>query len=160
MTTDDEIKPPFKEKIYQETLDEIAQAFTGYNPEGDNATIFNWSGFIQEGNLYACGAQDRIEQAVKLAIDKTDSEARAAERAKFQPTEVGKELLARRKHIEEVERQRCIENFKKVLSNLKEQQEKEHSRLGTPQQRIRNEGWLGCCSYLLDQLAKLSEKVE
>ena len=77
-----EIKPSLKEKLYQETLDEIAQAFTGYNPEGDNATIFNWSGFIQEGNLYVCGAQDRIENAVKLAIDKTDTAARAAEREK------------------------------------------------------------------------------
>ena len=72
-----EIKPSLKEKLYQDTLDEIAQAFTGYNPEGDNATIFNWSGFIQEGNLYACGAQDRIEKAVKLAIDKTEPAARA-----------------------------------------------------------------------------------
>ena len=75
-----EINPSLKEKIYQETLDEIAQAFSSYNPEGDNATIFNWSGFIQEGNLYACGEQGRIEKAVKLAIDKTDAAARADER--------------------------------------------------------------------------------
>ena len=64
------------------------------------------------------------------------------------------------KEGQNAERQRCIENFKKVLSNLKEQQEEEYSRLGTPQQRIRNEGWLGCCSYLLNQLPKLFKKVD
>ena len=54
---------------------------------------------------------NRGELFTKEVIEREKELARANERAKFHPTEIGKELLARRKHIEEVERQRCIQTL-------------------------------------------------
>ena len=147
-----EINPSLKEKIYQETLDEIAQAFSSYNPEGDNATIFNWSGFIQEGNLYACGEQGRIEKAVKLAIDTADTKARADERQKCIEELNGidgkteDEMVMFMGHI--LERIRKREEGRAKLSG--------GSKELPPREMI----WEGISYYKEQAIAKLSEEVD
>ena len=115
MPTNNEINPSLKEKIYQETLDEIAQAFSSYNPEGDNATIFNWHEFIQEGNLYACGDQGRIEKAVKQAIDKAKAEQAHKDRENWD-----KDIQIIIKDTQHAERQRCIKELRDMKKTTKE----------------------------------------
>ena len=78
----EEIKPSLKEKFYQETLDEIAQKIQSGETDGKPRYWLNWEEMItvqhnmNVGNLRRFSNLD-LENAVKLAIDKTYNEARS-----------------------------------------------------------------------------------
>ena len=79
-TNDDEIKPSFKEKLYQETLDEFARK--QWNPESAKNDFKNWKELTEvypKKNRGWLIYQEDIEKAVKLAIDKTDNKLRSQE---------------------------------------------------------------------------------
>ena len=163
-----EINPSLKEKIYQETLDEIAQAFSSYNPEGDNATIFNWHEFIQEGNLYACGDQGRIEKAVKQAIDKAKAEQAHKDRENWD-----KDIQIIIKDTQHAERQRCIEKLydidgeteaeslwfmEHVLERIRKREDARAKFGGSKELPPRDMIWEGINYYKEQAIAKLSKK--
>ena len=78
MATNNEIKPSLKEKIYQETLDEFARK--QWNPESLKNDFKNWKELVEvypKKNRGWLIYQADVEKAVKLAIDKTESEARS-----------------------------------------------------------------------------------
>ena len=84
MPTDDEIKSSLKEKLYHETLDEIAQKIRSGEVNNKPRYWLNWDEMITvQHNMggMRIGEPKRftsldIENAVKLAINKTLDEAR------------------------------------------------------------------------------------
>ena len=88
MPTNKETKLSLKEKLYQETLDELVTKVWKYK------YMPSWSKFIEyvgEGG----SRQKDIEEAVKLAVEKTYDALQSG-----QLTEVGQTLFDRRKDIE------------------------------------------------------------
>lgn len=93
MPANNETKLSLKEKIYQETLDELVMKVWKYKYDKDTP-IPSWSKFIEyvgEGG----SRQKDIEEAVKLAVEKTYDALQSG-----QLTEVGQTLFDRRKDIE------------------------------------------------------------
>ena len=79
-TINDEIKPSIKEKIYQETLNQLAKTMPSY--KDDDVLATTWEDANTE--MYAIEAED-IENAINFAIDKTEAAARP--RCQTQKTE-------------------------------------------------------------------------
>ena len=79
----EEIKPFLKEKLYQETLDEFAQKIQSGEVDGKPRYWLNWEEMIIVQHNMHVGTLRRfsnldLENAVKLAIDKTEAEACSA----------------------------------------------------------------------------------
>ena len=92
METNTETKLSLKEKLYQETLDELVTKVWKYKYDKDTP-IPSWSKFIEyvgEG-----GSNKDIEKAVKLAVEKTYDALQSGGL-----TEAGQSLYDRRKDIE------------------------------------------------------------
>ena len=83
-----------------------------------------------KGEVYPCKI-DTFNDTYTITAPLSEEAIRADERAIYE-SQSREQIHQAERRAAKAERQRCIENFKIVLSNRKEQQEKEHSRLGTP----------------------------
>lgn len=169
MTTNDEIK----EKIYEDTLNELAKTLLSY--KDDNIPAIT-----------------DIETAVKLAIDKTDTTVRADEREQINESHIAtvielvkqrdyyvekydkgkdhstyqiylKERHVREESIRQAERQRCIEILKPLKKALlyleRAQKDWELNSKYDTENVLRNRAIIDVINQS-KAIAKLSEKVE
>ena len=107
METNTETKLSLKEKLYQETLDELVTKVWKYKYDKDTP-IPSWSKFIEyvgEG-----GSNKDIEKAVKLAVEKTYDALQSGGL-----TEAGQSLYDRRKDIEVNTAKRLCAKFDKII---------------------------------------------
>ena len=97
METNTEIKLSLKEKLYQETLDELVTKVWKYKYGKDtpnkDTLLPSWNKFIEY--VGESGSNKDIEKAVKLAIEKTYGALQSGGL-----TEAGQSLYDRRKDIE------------------------------------------------------------
>ena len=112
METNTETKLSLKEKLYQETLDEIAQKIQSGEVNNKPRYWLNWGELTTVRRNMSVGelkyfTNSDIEKAVKLAIQKTYDALQAGKL-----TEAGQSLYDRRKDIE-------AHTAKKILNDAK-----------------------------------------